>query len=44
MLAEVEAQKVIYTVAEVEDEAIVNSLSATLAEVKHGTMGENWPR
>ena len=43
MLEKVKTQKVIHTVAEVEIEAIVNSLSGTLAEVKLGTVGENWP-
>ena len=43
MLEEVGTQKVIHTVAEVEIEAIVNSVSSTLAEVKLGTIDENWP-
>lgn len=38
MLAEVESQKVIHTVAKVEVEAIVDALAGTQAEEEPGTL------
>ena len=43
MVEEVKAQRVIYTVAEVEVEGIVDARAATLRKVMSGKLSKHWP-